>query len=363
MAVPLNKSREISSDSHAAEFLEQQYESVMAVIFAAGLLAYAIYLVLFIWFAVPRMALANLTAIVALLIAAWLLHRSHLFTALFIAGVTNLFHSLYATTLLGWNTDFHMFGFIVLLVLLMCPILSRTTKLVIFVILMAAYAGVAAWLYGSTSVLPIGTIHLFRILNSITFAAFLAFVGYTYAEAVSGATRKLHALNSELTRLATTDALTGLVNRRQMREFIEREITRFKRSGRMFAVILADIDHFKSINDKYGHQTGDVVLIAVANAMREVMRAQDQLARWGGEEFLVLLPETSGVEALAAAQRLQERLVNLQSAQPEMITPITLTYGIAHYRPELSADGLLLAADRALYRGKALGRDRVVMDE
>ena len=345
------------------EFLEQQYESVMAVICVTGVLSYALYLVLFIGFEVPRMPLANSTAIAAMLGAGWLLRRSHLFTALAVATATTLGHSLYATTLLGWSTGFHMFGFIVLLVLLMCPIFSRATKLVIFVISMAAYGGVAAWLYDSTAALPAATIHLFRILNSITFAAFLAFVGYTYAEAVSGATRKLHALNSELTRLATTDALTGLVNRRQMREFIEREITRFMRSGRMFAVILADIDHFKSINDKFGHQTGDVVLIAVANAMREVMRAQDQLARWGGEEFLVLLPETSGSEALAAAQRLQERLVNLQSTQPEVITPITLTYGIAHYKAELSADGLLLAADRALYRGKELGRNRVEMDE
>lgn len=344
-------------------FLEQQYESVMAVIFATGAFTYAFYLVLFIGFEVPHMPLANSTAIAAMLLAGWLLRRSHLFSALSIGTVTTLGHSLYAATLLGWSTDSHMFGFIVLLVLLMCPVFSRTTKLVIFVILMAAYAGVAAWLYDNTSALPAGTIQLFHILNSITFAGFLAFVGYSYAEAVGGAIRKLHTLNSELTRLATTDALTGLVNRRQMLDFIEREITRFKRSGRMFAVILADIDHFKSINDKYGHQTGDVVLIAVANAMREVMREQDQLARWGGEEFLVLLPETSGVEALAAAQRLQERLVNLQSAQPEMITPITLTYGIAHYNPELSADGLLLAADRALYRGKELGRNRVVRDE
>lgn len=167
-------------------------------------------------------------------------------------------------------------------------------------------------------------------------------------------------LQKELTYQARTDPLTGTLNRRGYQELAERELLKASRSGRPFAVLVADIDHFKRLNDTYGHAAGDMVLQYFCALLNRVLRQTDILARLGGEEFVIMLPETPPLEAMDVAERLRRTVQDTPMTFQEFMIPITVSIGVAHF-PDASdsLDGLQAFADSALYRAKKSGRNSV----
>jgi diguanylate cyclase (GGDEF)-like protein len=167
-------------------------------------------------------------------------------------------------------------------------------------------------------------------------------------------------LHRTVKRQAITDELTQLANRRRFTETLAVEVRRAERFGDPLALVLADLDDFKLINDQYGHQTGDEVLRRFADVLRENVRDFDLPVRYGGEEFAVLLPETGLDGGEQLARRLQAALQRLRL--PEIggdRPPVTASFGVAAFPTARSAEELLSAADGALYRAKAAGKDRV----
>ena len=160
----------------------------------------------------------------------------------------------------------------------------------------------------------------------------------------------------QLEFLSITDKLTGLYNRTKLDEIIDMEITRFSRGGNGFTVILADVDHFKSVNDNYGHIFGDTVLIHIAHVLKKSCRQLDAVGRWGGEEFLIVCPETSEDNAVILASRM---LQNLLSENHKDVGRITMSIGISAYQQDDTPDTLLKRADDALYLAKSKGRCRI----
>jgi diguanylate cyclase (GGDEF)-like protein len=160
-------------------------------------------------------------------------------------------------------------------------------------------------------------------------------------------------------QLATRDELTGLVNRRHMQELLESERQRSLRRGLPLCIALIDVDHFKRINDAHGHAVGDAVLRALASRGQAQLRGSDVLARWGGEEFVVMLPDTQLATASAGVDRLRERLAEsvLCDAAPEL--RVSFSAGIAQLIGDEPIARTLERADRALYAAKAQGRNRV----
>jgi diguanylate cyclase (GGDEF)-like protein len=159
---------------------------------------------------------------------------------------------------------------------------------------------------------------------------------------------------------AITDELTGLVNRRRFLDALRSEITRGERLGGRLSVVLADLDDFKLINDRFGHHAGDEVLLAFADLLRAHGRDVDVAARLGGEEFAILLPETGLDGAGAVAERLRRSLAErrIRLGEGEEVT-VTASFGVAELGEEQSVDNLLRAADGALYWAKEQGKDRV----
>jgi diguanylate cyclase (GGDEF)-like protein len=153
---------------------------------------------------------------------------------------------------------------------------------------------------------------------------------------------------------ARIDALTGLANRRALEEILAAEISRAHRFAHELAVVLLDLDRFKEINDSFGHAAGDVMLRAVSRLLTSLARQGDTVARWGGEEFVVVLPETD----LAGAQRFAERLRRTIEAHAVGDMRTTASCGVATMLPEDNVEELLGAADRALYQAKSNGRNR-----
>lgn len=165
-------------------------------------------------------------------------------------------------------------------------------------------------------------------------------------------------LHAEVTRLATTDALTGLANRRVFDENLAREVARSRRTGSPVALVFVDVDHFKAVNDCHGHGMGDEVLRHVGRALAATARAADVAARFGGEEFVLLLPGADAAAARHAAERVRAAI----AAADRSPVPVTASAGVAVGSGEcLDADRLLRAADTALYRSKRAGRDRTTV--
>lgn len=161
--------------------------------------------------------------------------------------------------------------------------------------------------------------------------------------------------------LATHDMLTGLHNRLHMHTLLDRERSRQERHGGAFSVAIIDLDHFKHVNDEYGHQAGDAVLRHFADAARDVLRNTDIIARWGGEEFLVLFTASSREHALQGLQRLRDHLVRHPWASGRRHRVVRFSAGVAEHNTDESLSQTLERADRALYSAKAGGRDRAVL--
>jgi diguanylate cyclase (GGDEF)-like protein len=173
--------------------------------------------------------------------------------------------------------------------------------------------------------------------------------------------RDVHEARLEAQRLARTDPLTGTLNRRHFAELAEREFERARRSGGPVALLLLDFDDFKRINDDHGHAAGDAVLKAAAAAVAARLRMVDVLARWGGEEFVVLLPGTPQAEAVRVAERLREAVMAVATPIADGRTARTSTsIGVAvAERGSGSLQALVAAADQAMYAAKHAGRNRV----
>lgn len=170
---------------------------------------------------------------------------------------------------------------------------------------------------------------------------------------------QLTELNRELARLAAIDPLTGVRNRRAIEEYLIESLSGARRHDLALSLLVIDVDHFKTFNDRLGHQAGDAVLAHTARVLADALRAEDAIGRWGGEEFLVVLPSTDEEGALSVTERLR---LALAAEQPDEVRthglPVTMTIGLAEWNQEPIGE-LISRADRALYLGKAAGRDTV----
>jgi len=168
--------------------------------------------------------------------------------------------------------------------------------------------------------------------------------------------RRLRQSEAEILAVSRTDALTGVANRRGLDEALVAEVARHARSQKPLSIAILDIDHFKQVNDTLGHAVGDAVLRAIGQELRNLVRQYDHVGRFGGEEFVMLLPQTSIDDGVAFAQRIRESICNLDAAD---LPKVTVSLGITQWRAGEDAQLALARADQALYCAKKNGRNRV----
>jgi diguanylate cyclase (GGDEF)-like protein len=207
-----------------------------------------------------------------------------------------------------------------------------------------------------------GRAHLTQLHNAALEAAEarLRELNATLAHRVAERTAELRDLNLELNRLATTDSLTGAWNRRYFEQAADLEIARADRYGEPLALLMFDIDHFKLLNDTHGHPVGDRVLVELVQRVRPRLRTTDVLARWGGEEFVVLLPHCGREDAIKLAEKLRH-LIATEPFPPA--GPLTASFGVADFQAGETLDTWLKRVDDALYAAKAAGRNRVSLHQ
>ncbi len=229
------------------------------------------------------------------------------------------------------------------------------------------YVSLALALMVERRLVPLWRLSIDAIPSPMTDAWFGLAISLSMAVGIFGIRRlfiDMKQQEAELDTLARTDALTQLPNRREIMERLQTEIERSERSRHPIAILMLDIDHFKSINDTWGHAAGDRVLMAIADTARASLRRIDSCGRIGGEEFLVLVPETDRTEAAAAAERLRVAIVGKSIENDGQSVHVSVSIGVANCHQEGSLpapDQFIQLADRALYMAKETGRNRVVM--
>ncbi|MGD8759999.1 MAG: GGDEF domain-containing protein [Anaerolineales bacterium] len=185
----------------------------------------------------------------------------------------------------------------------------------------------------------------------------LAAVVYTFSRSMREVVEALHSKGEELGSIALTDPLTGLSNRRHLIEQLERELSRARRYDRPFSLLYIDLDGFKAVNDGHGHRYGDIVLRGIAGAMRSVLRSSDMIARIGGDEFAVLLPETELNGADKVASRLRRAVTGYCRSLGPKVPPISFCAGVSlMHKDRDSVDEIIARADEAQYLAKAAGQ-------
>lgn len=198
-------------------------------------------------------------------------------------------------------------------------------------------------------------------LYSLIFEDVAEFLGYLILlVGIISWLRLESSYKSNLEHLARTDVLTGALNRRAFGDFLARELSRSERFHHPLSLVLLDIDNFKQLNDEYGHLFGDSVLKEFCRIIHSEIRHSDVFCRWGGEEFVILLPETNVKDAFHIIEKLRQLIAATPFSTHEHSTAITFSAGIASYPQKLDADALVKAADLCLYEAKSNSRNRTV---
>jgi diguanylate cyclase (GGDEF)-like protein len=202
-----------------------------------------------------------------------------------------------------------------------------------------------------------GEVVLFDIFAATVIVGILAPIisyGFIYL------TQQLNLTEQKMRVLATTDGLTGVLNRRYFFERGQNELERSLRYGHELSMLILDIDHFKQVNDRFGHQAGDFVLGELAELADQSIRSTDLLGRYGGEEFIMILPEADLESAQAVAERLRQKIEKHKFVFDEQTIQITISIGVSSWtNPDTELDDLISRADRSLYAAKHAGRNRV----
>ena len=304
-----------------------------------------------VWAGVHSLVVGNVASVLSYVLMFQLARRGQLRGSLITGGLEVVAHAVVATWVIGWASGFHYYILLTLPILIMTTVISRADKVlggpIFFATMLALDVFCRQRVPEVVLDAPIlSTLHYFNLVSCM---AILVFMSMLYLMQIRSAEAQLRAM-------ATTDPLTQLHNRRALMDVIQHEERRLQRGRQALSFVMADIDHFKQINDSLGHEAGDQVLQQVSQALAKGVRDVDHLARWGGEEFLVVLPGTDEVEAAQVAERLRQAVDALQLPSRH----VSMTFGVSEVRENESAEHAISRADAALYEGKRAGRNRVV---
>lgn len=297
--------------------------------------------------------------------------KSKHYTVLFISALVEvLFHSAVASLILGWNWGFMIYTIaLVPMAFYLTYTLPRFKESLLFpivwsVIVLGCYFGVRLAcdnmqpLYDGKypANMPV-YIYYFNML--VTFLMLLVF-SILFALEIRYMQRRLEQENRNLVKIANYDPLTHLMNRRSMNEYLEDAFAKAIRKKKSFCLIMTDIDDFKKVNDTYGHDCGDEVLIAVSDIISERVRKNDYVCRWGGEEILILLRADKEV-AVQVAERICNDVAATEITYKKGIVQVTITSGVSAYQEGKNIRQMIDEADQKLYQGKKNGKNQVVV--
>lgn len=312
---------------------------------------------LFYWLGVNTMAWVNLGSVTLFTVSyACLKTRRNMAASVLIVSEI-LLHAILAVLSIGWDSGFHYYLLVMVPVVVISTMRQRSSKYLLSSLVFVLYLVLDFTMHRTRPMHDLNpeVLSALRCFNVAVTFALLFYLSNLYMKLVSKAEKQLR-------QLATTDPLTQLLNRRSFLELADYELTQRKRHQAPLAFVLADIDHFKSINDQHGHAVGDEVLRSVSKVLSQAVREQDSVARWGGEEFLILMPNATLEAASMVAERLREKVSAIEVSVGGQTIKVSMTFGVSSHRLEEPVEAPVSRADGALYKGKAQGRNQVVAE-
>ncbi|MGQ7848443.1 GGDEF domain-containing protein [Granulosicoccus sp. 3-233] len=285
----------------------------------------------------------------------WLASTARPGMAVHLATFEVLSHAIVATSILGPSFGFHFYLWPVTILIALNPSLKFRHSALISMLTMLLFGCLSAFVSSDRS-----ADYTPQLVNGIFFLNILV---SGFSMILTGMlVRHMFSLQSrELREHARTDELTRLYNRRHVLEFLKSTEAHRQRNRIPYCVCLCDLDHFKSINDSHGHDTGDAILVSFAEFLQRSLRETDCVARWGGEEFMIVLTNTAGNNAFDTMTSLLTRLRSESRIAISDRQQLSMSIGVAEAMDGASIDEVVVRADQALYRAKAEGRDRVVL--
>lgn len=290
---------------------------------------------------------------------------------IYISSLTEvLFHSGFASILLGWNWGFMIYTIALVPVAfylaytftdyrgsIVSPVFSSTIVIVYYILVQVICKQTVPLYQGKYPSSMPGIFYYFNTM--VTFAMLLIF-STLFALEIRYMQRRLEQENHALGEIARLDPLTHLLNRRSMNTCMRQIMEQAVKSEHTFCLIMADIDDFKVVNDTYGHECGDMVIIEISNIISDIVREDDYVCRWGGEEILILI-QADLAAATKVAERICQGIASKKISYKEKEIQVTITLGLSAYQEGASIRSLIEKADQNLYRGKNNGKNQVVV--
>lgn len=327
-----------------------------------GLAAHVLFVVVFFMVSIYILVAVNITICLSSIMAYVLCRRRMFNPAYIIACVELVVHAVIAVMLLGWESGFHIYILMVVPTLFFPPYFRMSSRITVSSLLGVIYCALYFFSQRAEPVydLPSAIILSFNYFNMFNMFVLLTWLSYIMHRAVGMLENRLRNRNAELSYLASVDPLTKILNRRSMERFISTVFNTETRAGSQIAFIVADIDHFKTVNDTWGHECGDMVLEEVSRVMAATMREGDRIARWGGEEFLAVITVGSAEGALTLGERMRKAVADSRINFTGHEIAVTATFGVSIRETGEEAKSCIERADSAMYHGKRSGRNRVV---
>lgn len=305
----------------------------------------------------PILAWVNIISVGMYAAAYWSLKHRRNLRALVLIWTEVVVHTTLGSLLIGWESGFHYY------LLMFIPAIYAGNRSfrqanIEVLCLWLFYAGLRVASYRIEPIQPISETALLGVcfFNFTVLFIMSSSLSWYYMRMV----RQAHGT---LRSMAITDPLTRLYNRRHMAERADQDILGTRAGDSALAFMLMDVDYFKQINDNYGHEHGDRVLSEISRLLKLALREEDYVGRWGGEEFLAVLPNADGQQALQIAERIRQSVAQHDWKQYGLNAPVTLSIGISQHRPGETLGDSVSRADAALYMGKHGGRNRVELAE
>ena len=312
------------------------------------------YILLFMGLGSRPLAIVNFLSIAMYLGAYRLIQKRYNAAALVLIWVEVLGHAALGSLLIGWDSGFHYYLLLFIPAIVVANTRGYAAPMVLA--LLAYYLGLQALCshWGPLDPLPVRSVQIVNWMHICLVFAMSAALAAVYR-------RTILIAGSRLRKQATQDPLTSLANRSQFEALAAHALARSQRDGSPVTLLLCDADLFKRINDQYGHAVGDAVLVAIANVLAANLRDGDVLARWGGDEFLLLLPDMEPHSAQTLLERTREAIAALPVPNAPPGLRLSMSAGLALHLPHSSPQETLERADQALYAAKDQGRNRVAL--
>ncbi len=286
-------------------------------------------------------------------------YRQHTFASYCILNIVTLVWLTANVYMFGWGIGVQTYIFVLIVFCFFAKYRHEAAKILYVLALLALRMHLYFHCQHYDPAVPVTSEinDAFQTLNSVVIFWSLALLSYYFSTDTQALEGKLIEYNEQLRRQANIDPLTGLNNRRSTMEYLE---TLLKNADRQISICLCDIDHFKAVNDTYGHNTGDVVLKRIAETFRTGLPQDCFVSRWGGEEFLLIFPQSNGDEANIALESLRRKIKAIAFDGDGTTFSVSLTFGLVEYDFHSDITAVLKEADDKLYLGKESGRDRIV---